>query len=160
MASSSETVHNQTSPAALNWFDAPTYLTDLWFQSMKPMVDVDERIQSGSDLMAAPVAVCVEETMLMAKVFNSLVQTQVQCWNQMQNGMVQLMAASDMGMAHSNPDSAGAVLCPPDDMTPAGLVKSASTVMSVMADAWMVAVRHDLEDEAPGMVAKPEGKPQ
>lgn len=161
MASSSETVTNQSSPA-LNWFDAPAYLTDLWFQSLKPMTDVEDQLQSGRDLMTAPVTVCVEEAMLIAKVFNSLVQTQVQCWTDMQNGMVQMLAASDMGMGqtHTNPDSAGAVLCPPDDMTPAGMIKSASNVMTVMADAWMNAVKHDLEDAAPELLTKPESKPQ
>ena len=159
MASSSETVSNQSNPT-LNWFDAPAYLTDLWFQSMKPMADVGDQLQSGRDLMTAPVTVCVEEAMLIAKVFNSLVQTQVQCWSDMQNGMAQMMAASDMGLTHTNPDSAGAVLCPPDDMTPAGMIKTASSVMSVMADAWMNAVKHDLEDEAPELVAKPQDKPQ
>lgn len=157
MASSSETVSNQTNPP-LNWFDAPAYLTDLWFQSMKPITDVEQQLQNGRDLMTAPMAVCMEEAMLIAKVFNSLVQTQVQCWTEVQNGMAQMMVASDVTKPHTNPDSAGAVLCPPDDMTPAGMIKTASGVMSVMADAWMNAVKHDLEDDAPELVAKSEDK--
>lgn len=157
MANSPETVGSAVG-SAFNWFDAPGYLTELWFQSMKPMMGVEEQMQSGRDLMTAPMTVCVEETMLLAQVFNSLVQTQVQCWNEMQHGMAQLMVASDLSQPHTNPDSAGAVLCPPDDLSPAGFIKSASNVMTVMADAWMTAVKHDLEDDAPELVAKPNGQ--
>ncbi|MGE5451092.1 MAG: hypothetical protein ACM3VZ_04495 [Acidobacteriota bacterium] len=159
MASATET--NPIPASSLNWFDAPAYLTELWFQSMKPVTDV-QQLQSGRDLMTAPMAVCVEEAMLIAKVFNSLVQTQMQCWTEMQNGMVQLMTAADPSHAHANPDSAGAVLCPPEDLSPVGAIQNAGNVMGVMADAFMTAVRHDLEDEAPEWAkpADPSAKPQ
>lgn len=144
--SAPRTPETATTPVSPVWLEAPAQIADFWLQMMKPLPGVEKQLESGQDMLSVPVTAGVEEAMRMAELFNSLVNTQMQCWTQLQTGMAQWMLMANPEQTPVNPDSAGPLLCPPDDLTPANLFKTASGVMNAMAGAWMTAVRHDAED--------------
>ncbi|HET8871003.1 MAG TPA: hypothetical protein VFM48_11180 [Aquabacterium sp.] len=129
----------------INWFSAPAQIADFWLQMMQPPADLNEQIKKTPDLLTAPMAAGMDEAMKLADVFNALVQTQVECWANLQSGMTQWMQAVDLRQQHTKADSAGAILCPPEALTPENFVKTATGVVTVMTDAMMNAVKHDID---------------
>lgn len=121
-----------------NWFAAPAQIADFWMQMMTPPQNMGEQL-------TAPMTASMDEAMKMANVFNALVQTQVECWSNLQSGMTQWMQAADLRNQHTGADSAGAILCPPEQLTPENIVKTATGMVSVMTDAMMNAVKHDID---------------
>ncbi|HEX5310615.1 hypothetical protein [Aquabacterium sp.] len=143
-----------SAPASPVWLEAPAQIADFWLQMMKPLPGVEKQLEGGKDMLSVPVTAGVDEAMRMAELFNSLVNTQMKAWTQWQSGMAQWMLMASPDQPAVNPDSAGPLLCPPEDLTPANLLKTANGVMNAMAGAWMTAVRHDVEDMAE-QAAKP-----
>jgi len=76
----------------------------------------------------------------------SLVDAQLRWWTEAQNGLSRMWSLPSSSDLHVMPDSAGSVLCPPTDFTPAGLTRQALGAMYAMSAAWSSAVKHELED--------------
>lgn len=76
----------------------------------------------------------------------SLVDAQLRWWTEAQNGLSRMWSLPSSSDLHVMPDSAGSVLCPPTDFTPAGLMRQALGAMQALTVAWSTAVQHELED--------------
>lgn len=76
----------------------------------------------------------------------ALFDSQVRMWQDMQANATRLWTGAQAADLHVMPDSAGPVLCPPLDFTPAGLARSTLGTWQAFTAAWSTAVRHELQD--------------
>jgi hypothetical protein len=76
----------------------------------------------------------------------ALVDSQMRLWQDMQANATRLWAGAAQEDLHVMPDSAGPVLCPPLDFTPAGLTRSTLGTLQALSAAWSTAVQHELQD--------------
>ncbi len=76
----------------------------------------------------------------------ALVDSQMRLWQDMQANATRLWAGAAPEDLHVMPDSAGPVLCPPLDFTPAGLTRSTLGTLQALSAAWSTAVQHELQD--------------
>jgi hypothetical protein len=76
----------------------------------------------------------------------ALFDTQMRLWQGMQDNATRLWAGVATEDLHVMPDSAGPALCPPLDLTPAGLTRSTLGTLQALSAAWSTAVQHELQD--------------
>ncbi len=76
----------------------------------------------------------------------AMVDSQMRLWQDMQANATRLWTGGEPQDLHVMPDSAGPVLCPPLDFTPAGLTRSALGTLQAFGVAWSTAVQHELQD--------------
>ncbi len=76
----------------------------------------------------------------------ALVDSQMRLWQDMQANATRLWTGGESQDLHVMPDSAGPVLCPPLDFTPAGLTRSTLGTLQAIGAAWSTAVQHELQD--------------
>lgn len=76
----------------------------------------------------------------------ALVDSQMRLWQDMQANATRLWTGGEPQDLHVMPDSAGPVLCPPLDFTPAGLTRSTLGTLQAIGAAWSTAVQHELQD--------------
>lgn len=76
----------------------------------------------------------------------ALVDSQMRLWQDMQANATRLWTGGEQQDLHVMPDSAGPVLCPPLDFTPAGLTRSTLGTLQAIGAAWSTAVQHELQD--------------
>lgn len=76
----------------------------------------------------------------------ALFDSQMRLWQGMQDHATRLWAGAATEDLHVMPDSAGPVLCPPFDFTPAGLTRSTLGTLQALSAAWSTAVEHELQD--------------
>ena len=74
----------------------------------------------------------------------ALVDSQMRLWQDMQANATRLWTGGEPQDLHVMPDSAGPVLCPPLDVTPAGLTRSTLGTLQAIGAAWSTAVQHEL----------------
>lgn len=76
----------------------------------------------------------------------AMVDSQVRLWQDLQANATRLWAGTEPEDLHVMPDSAGPVLCPPLDFSPAGLTRSTLGTLQALGAAWSTAVQHELQD--------------
>lgn len=144
------------------WGDAPLHAANFWLQSMglqrdaqtealneiEVLVDPEGNVlmaRAGQpDLATMQMSFWFDEAVRLAQMSSAMLDTQLQWWKDLETGVAQWSVIPDARELHVMADSAGPVLVPPDDVSPASLVKAASGMWYAMTLAWMDAVQHDL----------------
>lgn len=76
----------------------------------------------------------------------AMVDSQMRLWQDMQANTTRLWVGAEPEDLHVMPDSAGPVLCPSIDLTPAGLARNTLGTLQALSAAWSTAVQHELQD--------------
>lgn len=107
---------------------------------------VEQQIAPWGQVMGDVMQIWLDQIAQGQRTGLALVDSQMRMWQDMQASATRLWTGAVSEDLHVMPDSAGPVLCPPLDFTPAGLTRSTLGTLQALSAAWSTAVQHELQD--------------